>query len=68
MSETASNSLDASDITATCQKVIEDCVAGKIELTMVPDNLKAIGITPEAAQNYIEQITQWISKERSGTV
>jgi hypothetical protein len=58
MSETASNSLNASDITAACQKVIKDCIAGKIELTMVPDNLKAIGITSKAAQDYIEQITQ----------
>jgi hypothetical protein len=42
MSETASNSLNALDITAMCQKVIEDCVAGKIELIAVPDNLKPL--------------------------
>ena len=68
MSETASNSLNALDITAMCQKVIEDCVAGKIELIAVPDNLKTIGITLEVAQDYIKQIAQWISKKRSGTV
>ena len=58
MSDTASNSFDASDVTITCQKVIEDCLAGNIELGMVPDRLRAIGITPEAAQDYIKQITQ----------
>jgi hypothetical protein len=48
--------------------VIEDCLAGKLELTAVPDNLKAIGITPEAAQDYIEQITQRIGKKKGGDI
>ena len=64
MSNTASNSSDASDITTTCQKVVEDCLAGNIELGSVPESLKAIGITPEAAQDYIEQITQWIGEKQ----
>jgi hypothetical protein len=66
MSETASNSADVTDITTACQMVVEDCLAGKIELTAVPDNLKAIGITPEAAQDYIQQITQRIGEKKSG--
>ena len=68
MSDTASNSIDASDITAACQMVVEDCLAGKIELTAVPDNLKATGITPEAAQDYIEQIAQRLGEKKRGTV
>jgi hypothetical protein len=44
--------------------VVEDCLARKLELTVVPNNLKAIGITPEAAQDYIEQITQRIGEKR----
>ena len=56
MSNTASNSSDALDITTTCQKVVEDCLAGNIELGAVPDSLKAIGITPEVAQGYIKHI------------
>ena len=67
MSNTASNSSDASDITTACQKVVEDCLAGNIELGAVPDSLKAIGITPEAAQDYIEQITQRIGEKQRGT-
>jgi hypothetical protein len=57
MSDTISN-FNALDITTVCQRVVKDCFAGKLELTAVPDNLKAIGITPKATQNYIEQITQ----------
>ena len=68
MSDTASNSADASDITTACQKVVEDCLAGKIELIAVPDNLKAIGITPKAAQDYIEQITQRIGEKKRGNL
>ena len=66
MSDTASNSFDASDITTACQKVVEDCLAGKIDLGVVSDNLRAIGITPEAAQDYIEQITQRIGEKKRG--
>ena len=65
MSDIASN-FDASDITTTCQMVVEDCLAEKLELTVVFDNLKAIGITPKAAQDYIEQITQQIGKKKRG--
>jgi hypothetical protein len=46
--------------------VIDDCLGGKIELAAVPDNLRAIGITPEAAQDYIEQITRRIGERRRG--
>ena len=58
MSDTVSNSTDALNLTTTCQKVVEDCLAGKMELSQVSEKLKAIGITPEATQDYIEQITQ----------
>jgi hypothetical protein len=68
MSDTLSNSPDVSDITAACQTVVEDCIAGKIELVAVPENLKAIEITPEAAQDYIEQITQRIGEKKTGFV
>jgi hypothetical protein len=67
MSDTATSiSPDVSDITTACQMVVEDCLAERIELMAVPDNLRAIGITPEAAQDYIEQITQRIGEKRKG--
>jgi hypothetical protein len=56
----------ALDITTTCQIIVEDCLSGKIELTTVPDNLKAIRITPEPPQDYIKQITQQIGEKRRG--
>ena len=65
MSNTVSNSPNASEITTACQKVIEDCLVGKIELIVVSNKLKAIGITPEVAQDYIEQITQCIGERDS---
>ena len=68
MSDTASNSLDVLDITTACQMVVEDCLTGKIELTAVPNNLKAIGITPEAAQDYIKQIIQQIGEKKRGNL
>jgi hypothetical protein len=68
MSDTISNSGDATDITIACQTVVEDCLAGRIELIAVPDNLRAIGITPEAAQDYVEQITQRIGEKKRGIV
>ena len=58
MSDNISNSADATDIIIACQTVVEDCLAGRIELIAVPDNLRRIGITPEAALDYIKQITQ----------
>jgi hypothetical protein len=66
MSKTISDSPDASDVTTACQIVVEDCLSGRMELTAVPDNLKAIGITPEAAQDYIEQIVQRIGEKKKG--
>src|ERR1700722_17018504 len=68
MSDTISNSADATDITIACQTVVEDCLAGRIELITVPDNLRAIGITPEVALDYVEQITQWIGEKKRGIV
>jgi len=52
MSETICNYADAMDITIACQTVVEDCLAGRIELIAVPNNLRRIGITPEAALDY----------------
>src|ERR1700677_5379471 len=66
MSDTASNSFNASDVTTACQMVVEDCLAGKIELGAVLDNLRAFGITPEAAQDYIKQISQRIGQKKRG--
>jgi hypothetical protein len=66
MSDTASISCDVLGITTTCQMVVEDCLTEKIELAAVCDNLKVIEITPEAAQDYIEQITQRIGEKRRG--
>jgi hypothetical protein len=68
MSDTISNSPDASDITTACQMVIEDCLAGKMELSTVADNLKAIGVTPEAAQDYVKQIVQRIGEKKDGSI
>lgn len=68
MSDTISNSPDASDITTACQMVVEDCLAGKMELNAVADNLKAIGVTPEAAQDYVEQIVQRIGEKKDGSI
>jgi len=48
----------------TTSTIVDDCLGGKIELAAVPDNLRAIGITPEAAQDYIEQITRRIGERR----
>ena len=66
MSETISDSPDATDVTTACQMVVEDCLSGKMELSAVADSLKAIGITPEAAQDYIEQIVQRIGEKKKG--
>ena len=62
MSDTVSNSPNTLDITAACQLAVEDCLAHKIELTTISDNLKAIGITPKVARDNIKQITQWIGE------
>ena len=45
---------------SVCQLVVRDCLAGKIGITAVPNNLRALGISPEVAQDYIDQIIQRI--------
>ena len=67
MSDTASTSVDVSDITTTCQMVVDNYLAGKIELVAISDNLRAIVITPEEAQDYCKQITQHFGKKGEHT-
>lgn len=57
---------EAQTLAATAEKIVSECLEGQITVLELPQKLRDLGLTPEAAGDYVEQVESRV-RELSAT-